>query len=306
MRDREVDFAHASGGDQALRAAGKADSRTAAGRVRYADAPPRNSVVERLARGLFCGKESGEPLRYVPLAQRVGHLFLGVHPAPEPRHRTGVEAVTLNFREVQADTKDHGLAFEGRDKFSGLGRRTGQSGMESTIRIIPVNAIDRVFLDRLALCLEERFLARVHLERALAIARSSLNATRGQLFLSTLVSKVLSAHPAHDGVLLVLTEFDLYKTSQRFIFGDADKAHAVATVSLHRLRPEFYGEEADANLVFQRTLKECVHELGRIFGLKHCYNARCGMYYSNSIFETDNKTSYFCETCDRRAGKARN
>lgn len=175
--------------------------------------------------------------------------------------------------------------------------------MESAIRIVPVNAIDRVFLDRLSLCLEERFLARVHLERRLTIARGSLNVTRGQLFLSTLVSKVLSAHPGHDGALLVLTEFDLYKTSHRFIFGDADRAQGVATVSLHRLRSEFYGEEPDPNLLFQRTLKECVHELGHVFGLKHCFNARCGMHYSNSIFETDNKTSYFCDTCDRRVGR---
>ncbi len=177
--------------------------------------------------------------------------------------------------------------------------------MESKIRIVPVNAVDGAFLDRLALCVEERFLARAVVERSLALPRSSLNVTRGQLFLTTLTSKVLNAHPEHDGTLLVLTEFDLYKTSHRFIFGDADEAQSVATVSLHRLRQEFYGEEPDANLLFQRALKESVHELGHVFGLKHCFNARCGMYYSNSIFETDNKTSYFCETCDRRVGRAR-
>ncbi len=176
--------------------------------------------------------------------------------------------------------------------------------MEAKIRIVPVNAVDGAFLDRLALCLEERFLARARVERSLALSRSALNATRGQLFLSTLSAKVLSAHPEQDGALLVLTDFDLYKTSHRFIFGDADEAQSLAIVSLHRLRPEFYSEERDPNVLFQRTLKECVHELGHLFGLKHCFNARCGMYYANSIFETDNKTSYFCETCDRRVGRA--
>jgi predicted Zn-dependent protease len=33
---------------------------------------------------------------------------------------------------------------------------------------------------------------------------------------------------------------------------------------------------------------------------------RCAMYYSNSIFETDNKMSHFCESCDRRITRARN
>ena len=178
--------------------------------------------------------------------------------------------------------------------------------MESRIRIVPVNAMEGAFLDRLTPTLEERFLATVTIERALAVPRSALNATRAQLFLSTLVSRVRRAHPESGAVYLALTEFDLYKTSHRFIYGDADEAQGVAAVSLHRLRSEYYGETPDSNLLFQRTLKECVHELGHAFGLKHCYNARCAMYYSNSIFETDNKMSHFCETCDKRMSRQRN
>ncbi|HEY5340249.1 MAG TPA: archaemetzincin family Zn-dependent metalloprotease [Candidatus Aquilonibacter sp.] len=178
--------------------------------------------------------------------------------------------------------------------------------MDSRIRIVPINAMDGAFLDRLAPTLEERFLATVTIERALTIPRSSLNATRAQLFLSTLIARVRRTHPESGAIYLTLTEYDLYKTSHRFIYGDADEAQGVAAVSLHRLRSEYYGEEPDANLLFQRTLKECVHELGHAFGLKHCYNARCAMYYSNSIFETDNKMSYFCETCDKRMNRARN
>jgi archaemetzincin len=178
--------------------------------------------------------------------------------------------------------------------------------MESVIRIVPINAIDGEFTDRLALCLEERFLCSAQLERSLAVPRSALNATRAQLFLSTLVSRVRRMHPDGGAIYLALTEFDLYKTSQRFIYGDADEQQGVAAVSLHRLRSDYYGEQPDANLLFQRALKECVHELGHAFGLKHCYNARCAMHASNSIFETDNKMSHFCESCERRIAKARN
>jgi len=178
--------------------------------------------------------------------------------------------------------------------------------MESQVRIVPINAIDVTFLDRLAICLEERFLAGVGVERSLVVPRSALNATRGQLFVATLITKVMRAHPEAAAVLLAITDFDLYKTSHRFVFGDADEAQGVTVVSTHRLRSEFYGEPTDANLLFQRTLKECIHELGHVFGLKHCYNARCAMYFSNSIFETDNKLPNFCEICDRRLTRARN
>ena len=191
-------------------------------------------------------------------------------------------------------------------KFLDARRRSVVGVTSSAIRIVPINSVDATFLDRLALCLEERFLASVRVERALILPRSALNATRQQLFLSTLTSKVLRAFPETDGVRLAVTDFDLYKTSHRFIFGDGDDAQGIAAVSLHRLRSEFYGETADVNGLFQRALQESVHELGHAFGLKHCYNARCAMYYSNSIFETDNKMPHFCDACDRRLSRARN
>ncbi|HET9095957.1 MAG TPA: archaemetzincin family Zn-dependent metalloprotease, partial [Candidatus Baltobacteraceae bacterium] len=163
------------------------------------------------------------------------------------------------------------------------------------------NAIDAAFLQRLGLCLEERFLYSVGVERALVVPRSAVNIARRQMFVSTLTTKVLRQYPDDGGLLLAITDFDLYKTSHRFIFGDADEQRRIAVVSLHRLRGDFYGEGPDENTLFQRTLKECVHELGHAIGLKHCYNARCAMYYSNSIFETDNKMPHFCDVCEIRS-----
>jgi archaemetzincin len=177
--------------------------------------------------------------------------------------------------------------------------------MDTGLRIVPINAIDMAFLQRLGLCLEERFLYGAAVERALAVPRSAVNSARQQMFVPTLTGKILRQYPGEGGLLLGITDFDLYKTSHRFVFGDADEQRRVAIVSLHRLRGEFYGEDADDNTLFQRTLKECVHELGHAIGLKHCYNARCAMYYSNSIFETDNKMSHFCEVCEKRS-RARN
>jgi archaemetzincin len=173
--------------------------------------------------------------------------------------------------------------------------------MDTHLRIVPVNAIDPGFLARLALCLEERFLYHITVERALAVPRSAVNSARRQLFAATLSTKVLRQFPDGNGLLLAITDYDLYKTSQRYVFGDADEQRRIAMVSLHRLRGEFYGESPDENMLFQRTLKESVHELGHAIGLKHCFNARCAMHYSNSIFETDNKMPHLCEVCSKRS-----
>jgi len=174
----------------------------------------------------------------------------------------------------------------------------------SQISIVPVNAIDPTFLTRLALCLEERFLFTCVVERAIRIAPTTLNSARKQLFLNTLLTKTAAAVPLADGYRLAVTEFDLYKISHQFIFGDASEEGRTAAVSLHRLRTEFYGEDGDENLLFQRTLKESVHDLGHALGLKHCYNARCAMYFSGSIYDTDNKLSHFCDVCEKRMRKA--
>jgi archaemetzincin len=168
------------------------------------------------------------------------------------------------------------------------------------IGIVPINAMDATFLERLALCLEERFLFSCAVERTLRVPRTSLNSVRKQMFLNTLITRVVAATPAIEGMRLAITDFDLYKTSHQFVFGDASEEHRIAVVSLHRLRCDFYGERADSNLLFQRTLKESVHDLGHALGLKHCFNARCAMYFSNSIYDTDNKLSHFCETCEKR------
>ena len=168
------------------------------------------------------------------------------------------------------------------------------------ISIVPINAIDGGLLTRLSLCLEERFLATAVVRSALAVPKSALNSTRGQLFFGSLVGRVCAAYETGD-LVLGITDFDLYKTSHQFVFGSASEAQRCAVVSLHRLRSEFYGDPPDENALFQRLLKESVHEIGHALGLRHCYNARCAMYYSNSVFDTDNKYSHFCETCERRS-----
>lgn len=168
------------------------------------------------------------------------------------------------------------------------------------IGLVPINSVSTDFCERLAPCLEERFLHKFAIEKPLTLSPSLANAARRQYFLTTAFNKMLTAFPNREGFLLGIIGDDLYKTSHNFIFGDASDSERIAIVSVHRLRPEFYNEKADDVVLFARTLKECVHALGHAFGLKHCYNARCAMYYSHSVYDTDGKQNYFCDACDKR------
>ncbi len=99
-----------------------------------------------------------------------------------------------------------------------------------------------------------------------------------------------------DHVLGIL-DVDLYVPPLNFVFGEAENPGKAALISLYRLRPEFHKQKPNEALFFERSTKEAVHELGHTFGLKHCSNPFCVMYFSNSIFETDRKQSLFCNRC---------
>jgi archaemetzincin len=168
------------------------------------------------------------------------------------------------------------------------------------ISLIPINGVGTDLCERLAPCLEERFFHKFAVEKPLTLSLTQANSARRQFFLNTVFNRMLGAYARHDGLLLGVMSGDLYKTSHNFIFGDASDSESVAVVSTYRLRPEFYNDPPDEAVLFNRTLKECVHALGHAFGLKHCYDTRCAMYFSHSVYDTDGKLTYFCDSCDKR------
>jgi archaemetzincin len=95
--------------------------------------------------------------------------------------------------------------------------------------------------------------------------------------------------------ILGIVDHDLYVPELNFVFGEAGRKAAV--ISLTRLRQSFYLLTEDQNLFHQRVLTEAVHELGHTFGLGHCGNPKCVMFFSNSLMDTDRKGSEFCPAC---------
>ncbi len=187
-----------------------------------------------------------------------------------------------------------------RHRIAFAARRTAHTVALEKISLVPINGVGTDFCERLAPCLEERFFHKFAVEKPLTLSPTQANAIRRQFFLTTVFNRLLAAYPGRNGLLLGIMGSDIYKTSHNFIFGDASETDRVAVVSTYRLSPAFYGEPEDDRRLFDRTLKECVHALGHAFGLRHCYSARCAMYYSHSIYDTDAKLTYFCEACDKR------
>jgi len=161
------------------------------------------------------------------------------------------------------------------------------------IYVEPVGDQDVTVLDRVAEEIEAAFDLPVLKLKSLRLPEYALNASRGQ-YHSTKILRALLSHVPHDALrMLGVTDVDLFVPRLNFVFGEAALDGRVAVISLYRLRPEFYGEPPDEDIFLRRAVKEAIHELGHTFGLKHCPNPKCVMYFSNNIKDTDRKAARF-------------
>lgn len=94
-----------------------------------------------------------------------------------------------------------------------------------------------------------------------------------------------------------LFRVDLFIPILTYIFGQAIFKGNVGVVSLFRLKNELYGLKASEKLLFERFLKEVIHELGHTFGLTHCVSPVCVMRSSTYIENVDEKKPHFCAKC---------
>lgn len=68
-------------------------------------------------------------------------------------------------------------------------------------------------------------------------------------------------------------------------------------VSTYRLDETLYGLMPNKNLLYERLLKEAVHELRHTFGLIHFKKYECVMHSSTTGEEVDVKKVEMCAAC---------
>jgi archaemetzincin len=96
---------------------------------------------------------------------------------------------------------------------------------------------------------------------------------------------------------LLITDYDLYYSGLNFVFGLEYPSKSCAIVSLARLKPEFYDEGPNKDLLKDRTIKEVMHNIGHYLKLEHCINPKCVMAFSASTADIDRKKKDFCDNC---------
>lgn len=166
------------------------------------------------------------------------------------------------------------------------------------IALVPIGLDEEGILESLSKDLIRVFECQVRIVNCLRIPASSYNPRRNQyrasLFLTALRR---SMDTEKKDKVLGVTNKDLYVEGLNFVFGQAELPGSFAVISIARLHQCFYGLPEDRVLFFNRAIKEAVHELGHTFGLRHCPNSDCVMWFSNSLHETDRKSAELCQSC---------
>ena len=172
------------------------------------------------------------------------------------------------------------------------------------ICVLAIENVDAAFLEKLSTNLEKIFGQKVKVSQTPLNLEFAYNPERDQYNSSVILQKLSDFGSVGQKMVpeacersLGIVDVDLYVPDLNFVFGEADAKENMAVISTKRLRPEYYGLPKDEGLFFDRTLKESVHELGHTYGLGHCPDKKCVMFFSNSLQDTDFKSSSFCESC---------
>lgn len=123
--------------------------------------------------------------------------------------------------------------------------------------------------------------------------------SRGQYNSRVFLAELLRTTPPRASRVLGVTTVDLFIPVLTYVFGEAQLDGRAAVVSLHRLDNEVYGLPPDPDLLFERLVKEAVHELGHTYNLVHCHQDRCVMASSTFVDGIDLKSYRFCGRCSR-------
>jgi archaemetzincin len=173
------------------------------------------------------------------------------------------------------------------------------------LRLVGLGQVNRELLEELSPALSSRLKLNCLIGPFLDLPPASYHPSRRQFDADIIMDRLLARVP---GRFLAVTKEDLFTSScnLNFIFGQAQCPGRGAIVSSCRLDPSFYGLASNKELLFERLVKEAVHEVGHTFGLTHCPNRTCVMSFSNSVLDVDKKGDDFCPSCSSKLRTARN
>jgi len=165
------------------------------------------------------------------------------------------------------------------------------------IFIAPLKFYSALLLQNLVTELSKRFSSNIRIIDLKINLDDFLSVEREQYFSTRIIAEAMKLTGDYNGKIILLTDVDIFVPVLTFIFGEAQLNGKHSILSVCRLHEEFYSGISNEKLLFERTIKEALHELGHCYGLRHCIDWDCVMHSSPGIEEVDIKGMTFCRNC---------
>ena len=114
------------------------------------------------------------------------------------------------------------------------------------------------------------------------------------------IIKSLAAEDDGSPLKLAIMPHDLCIPILTYVYGESQLGGRAAVVSLNRLVHPRSREKT-----FVRIAKICIHEVGHIFGLEHCWESGCLMRFSKQLEQLDQLPLHFCSACEYEVARQR-
>jgi archaemetzincin len=170
---------------------------------------------------------------------------------------------------------------------------------KSVIAVAPLGDTSREAIEAVLPNIRETFGAKTILAPRVAMPASAYEPARRQTLSTAILDALAAAKRPEWERLLGVADVDLYVPDLNFVFGEADSRRGVAVFSLARLHAR------DESLFRTRAATEAIHELGHTYGLAHCSDPGCVMWFSNTLSESDRKGTTFCSRHAAELARAR-
>jgi archaemetzincin len=119
---------------------------------------------------------------------------------------------------------------------------------------------------------------------------------RKQFVSPRLISRLRGIKKHQGEIVLGITDVDLYSPDYDYVYGEAEMASGVATLSLFRLKGS-RKNYASPELFEERAVREAIHEIAHLYQLNHCSNPNCVMHPCPSVADVDKAGHKFCIQC---------
>jgi archaemetzincin len=167
------------------------------------------------------------------------------------------------------------------------------------IVIVPLGDVDYFQINKLSTTLSARFGHSVDILQGIKVPNEAYDLIKGQYFATMILQKLELLKANEKEKILGVIEDDIYNTRHHVLVSDVDAIGGTALVSMFQLKQQFYGLPDDEKMIYQRLVKEATRMVGALFSIPFCRNPKCVMFYSEDMFDIDQKSEKFCDICKR-------